>query len=116
MKISQFLSKSDPDRYIYTENGSKNQSGGFTDLKIENKIVPINANTKADVRCHVKQLDLYLSKLLTTARELDIFYLRPLPNVPEDPSKSWFAAVPIGENKLGTMVKDMFAGWYYREN
>lgn len=27
----------------------------------------------------------------------------------EYPSKPWFAAAPIGENKLGTMVKYMFA-------
>ena len=32
-----------------------------------------------------------------------------LPNAPEDPSQPWFVAAPIGENKLGTMVKDMFA-------
>ena len=109
LKISQFVRQSDPDRYIYTENGSKNQSGGFTDLRIENKVVPIYATSEAGIRCHVKQLDLYLSKLPAKARELDIFYVRPLPNAPEDPSHPWFAAAPIGENKLGTMVKDMFA-------
>ena len=42
------------------------------------------------------------------AHKLDIFYLRPLPNVPEDPTKTWFVAAPIGENKRGKMVKDMF--------
>ena len=78
LKISHFVCQSDPDRYIYTENGSKNRSGGFTDLRIENKIVPIYANSEAGIRCHVLNL------------------IR-------------FAAAPISENKLGTMVKDMFA-------
>ena len=87
------------------ENGLKNQSEGFTDLKIENKIIPIDANSEAGIRYHVKQLDLYLSKIPAKAHELDIFYLRPLP---KDPTKPWFAAAPTGKNKLGTMVKDMF--------
>ena len=52
---------------------------------------------------------MYLSKLPAKARELDVFYVRPLPNTLKDPSQPWFVAAPIGENKLGTMVKDMFA-------
>ena len=30
-----------------------------------------------------------------------------MPNASDDPSKPWFAAAPIGENILGTVVKDM---------
>ena len=108
LKLSQFVRLSNPDRYVYTENGSKNRSGGFTDLRVENKVVPILANGDAGIRCHVKQLDVYFSKLPAQARELDAFYLRPLTNAPDDPTKSWFATVPVGENKLGAMVKDMF--------
>ena len=78
-------------------------------MRIENKVVPIYANSEAGDRCHVRQLDVYLSKIPDQARELDIFYLRLLGNIPEDPSRPWFAAAPVGENKLGTMVKDMFA-------
>ena len=39
-----------------------------------------------------------------------MFYLRPvsLRTAPADPSKPWFANVPYGENKLSSMVKDMF--------
>ena len=44
LKLSQFICHSNPDRYVYAENGSKNRSGGFTDMRIENKIVPIYAN------------------------------------------------------------------------
>lgn len=109
MKISQFERLRDPDRYVYTENGSKNRSGGYRDLRVENKIVPIYANSEAGDRCHVKQLDVYLSKLLPNAQQLDIFYLRPSATTPDDPTQPWFGRSPIGENKLSSMVKDMFA-------
>ena len=107
LKLSQFVRHSNPDRYVYTENGSKNRSGGFTDMRIENKTVPIYANSEAGDRCNVKQLDKYFSKIPDQARQLDI-YLRPLGNIPNDPTRPWFAATPVGENKLGAMVKDMF--------
>ena len=77
-------------------------------MRIENKIVPIYANSEAGDRCHVKQLDAYFSKIPDQARQLDIFYLRPLGNIPDDPTRPWFAATPVGENKLGAMVKDKF--------
>ena len=41
LKVTQFTRYSNPDRFIYADNGSKNRTGGFVDLKIENKIVPI---------------------------------------------------------------------------
>ena len=34
--------------YIYTENGSKNRSGGVAQMKIENKVVPSYASTNAE--------------------------------------------------------------------
>ena len=43
------------------------------------------------------------------AKELDYFYLRPLDSTPSDPSAPWFYASPVGEHKLGGMVKDMFS-------
>ena len=79
------------------------------DMRIENKVVPIYANSEAGNRCHIRQLDTYFSKIPDQARELDIFYLRPLGNIPDDPSRPWFAAAPVGENKFCTMVKEMFA-------
>ena len=51
---------------------------------------------------------MYFSKLPSQARELDVFYLQPLTNAPDDPTKPWFATVPMDENKLGSMVKEMF--------
>lgn len=108
LKISQLSRYRNPDRYVYIENGSKNRSGGFMELHVENKVVPIYANQHCPDRCHVRLLDEYLSKVPEKARELDIFYLRPLKEVPSDPKKPWYVAVPCGENKLACMVKEMF--------
>ena len=66
-------------------------TAGFVDLKIENKIIPIYCNAIAGDRCHVKQLDLYLSKLPEKALYL-AFYFRPLPKIPEDACKPWHSA------------------------
>ena len=60
-------------------------------------------------RCPVYILDRYLSKLPRKANECDLFYLRPLPQVPTDPSAPWNVA-PVGrdtlQNKLKTMCKE----------
>ena len=59
-------------------------------------------------RCHVHLLDKYLSKLHPKA-QLHCFYMQPLGvNVVADPAKNWFSAQPCGENKLSSMVKNMF--------
>ena len=107
MKISQLVRHYNPDSYIYTENGSKNRSGGLWQLQVENKVVPIFANGDLGVRCHVRLLDEYISKLPPKAFEMDAFYMKPLDK--PLPSKPGFAAQPCGENKLACMVKDMFA-------
>ena len=78
-------------------------------MRVENKVVFIFTNGDAGMCYHVKQLDEYFSNLPAQARELDAFYLRPLANAPDDPTKPWFATVPLGEYELGTMVKDVFA-------
>ena len=51
---------------------------------------------------------MYISKMPTKAKESDYFYLRPLEYTPSDPSAPWFYDSPVGEHKLGGMVKDMF--------
>ena len=53
LKPSQFAHLYDPDRYVYTENGSKNRNGGFYQLGIDNKSVPIFENVDAGERCTV---------------------------------------------------------------
>ena len=108
LKLSQFTRCSEPeDDYIYTENSSKNRQGGIAQLRIENKVVPIFSNATAGDRCQVQIMDTYISKLPKEVKENDFFYARPLPAIPTDIEKPWFAAVPVGKNTLNTMLKDM---------
>ena len=76
-------------------------------MRINNKVVSIYANSSVDDRCHVHILDIYISKLPQEVREKDFFYARPLPAIPVDPKKPWFAPVPIDKNSLNTMLKDI---------
>ena len=80
LKISQIVRHKDPNHYVYTENGSKNRSGSFNQLRVENKCVPVFPCADASVRCHVSILDKYLSKLPPIAFTKDWFYLKPLGN------------------------------------
>ena len=91
--------------YIYTEHGSKNRSAGLGQLHLENKVVRHFEVLEAGDKDYVKILDLYVSKLPIEAIERDNFYVRPL-SVGED-GKPWFTSVPVGRNKLATMVKAM---------
>ena len=79
--------------YIYTENGSKNRSGGLAQMRVENKVVPSYVVPEVGERCHVAILDLYLSKVPSDALEKDNFYLRPLQNKPDDPCAPWFTTM-----------------------
>ena len=90
LKISQLTREKDPDRYLYTENGSKNRSGGLFQLRVENKVVPIYSCEQLGERCHVYLLDKYISKLPPKAFEMDCFYMRPLDQVHET-SSTWFS-------------------------
>ncbi len=94
----------DPERYKYTENSSKNRKGGLSLMKLEHKSVTSIANSDVGVRCHVDLLDFYISKLPSEAVEKDLFYCRPFPTAPADSSKPWYSAVPIGRNNLAKMV------------
>ena len=73
------------------------------------KCVPIFEQKGVSEHCHVRLLDLYMSKLPKDAREEDFFYARPLPVAPYDPSKPWFYARPVGKNMLNSALKDMCA-------
>ena len=111
LKVSQLVRHTEPDRYVYTENGSKNRSGGLWQMRVENKVTPIIAKPELGVRCHVSLLDKYVSKLPPKAHEIDCFYMKPFSSqsVAADSSKPWFASQPCGVNKLSLMIKDMFA-------
>ena len=107
LALSQICRQQNPDSYVYTELGSKNHKGTFTERNIPNKVVPIFSSRDLGDRCHVHILDMYYSKLPKEAFERDIFYLRPLPVCPKDPNAPWFMMTPIGRNELGKMVKSM---------
>ena len=110
LKLSQLQRMSNPDRYIYTEHGSKNHSGCLSERTISNKTVPIlSTYSKVGQRCHVYLLDYYISKMPQKAKDMDLFYLRPLDTVTDDASSPWYYSSPVGEHKLNSMVKEMFA-------
>ena len=44
LKPSQLIRKSNPDRYVYVETGSKNQTGGLKQLVAENKVAHVYAS------------------------------------------------------------------------
>ena len=72
---------------IYKENASKNRQGGIAQMRLEHKSVTIVANPVVGERCHVFLLDTYISKMPPAAVEKDIFYCKPLSNVPTDPKQ-----------------------------
>lgn len=72
-KSSQFVHAEEPNRYIYTEHGSKNRSGGLAKLNIANKQVVGYATPNKKPRCIVFLLDLYMSKLPKYTFEKDVF-------------------------------------------
>lgn len=107
LKPSQFARCVDPDRYVYTEHGSKNRNGGFYQLHVDNKRVEILKNPEAGRhRCLVSLLDLYLEKLPPEAKEKDIFYCRPLQCYKD--KTVWYSAQPRGKHFLNNIVKTMF--------
>ena len=95
--------------YTYREFGSKNRQGGFSSLNSDNKVVKQYENLSGSGPCHVKILDIYLSKLPTKAKENDVFYLTPLPKRPPDGTKPWYTITPVGKNRLNGLLKEMCA-------
>ena len=104
LKLSQF--SRNVEHYQYEENSSKNRQGGWAQMRIEKKSVPMYANPEAGDRCHVKILDLYFNRLSEEAKK-NIFYTRPVPTLPKNPYDPWYCAVPYGKNKLSSMFKEM---------
>ena len=95
--------------YSYTEFGSKNRQGGLSSLNLQNKVIRQYENTTGSEACHVKILDRYLQVLPSEAVDKDVFYLTPLPKVPTDTTRPWFKTIPVGKNRLNTMLKEMCA-------
>lgn len=102
---SQFLRAENPDSYMYVEHGSKNRSGGLAQLRQENKCVSFYSLPEEAPRCLVYFMDRYLDKLPKFAFDNDVLYCRPMVKAPlEGP---WYHPVPVGRNKLASMVKQM---------
>ena len=72
--ISQLQRLYKPDRYVYSENASKNRPGGITQTRLCHKSVTIVANPLAGTHCHVFLLDRYINKLPKGAIEKDLFF------------------------------------------
>ena len=106
-KISQLKRLNNPNRYVYTENSSKNRYGGVKQLHIKNKFVPIVTVPELGRKCNVFILDTYLQKLPPEAMQHDNFYVCSLPVF--NTSKPWYTAKPIGRNTLASMVKEICA-------
>ena len=102
--FGQLTRGTNPIRYTYVEHGSKNHSGGVSDLTDGKTVTIVHSHGS---RSHTMLLDLYLSKIPSEARQPNSrFYLRPLPFTPTG-SRSWFWNSPLGTKKIQTMVKDM---------
>ena len=86
---------------------SRNRNGSIRQLHVKSKTVSVYACRDAGVKCPVYLLDLYISKLLPKAVENDIFYVRPLDEVPEDPSAPWCSVTPVGKLTLNEKVKKL---------
>ena len=87
---SQLQRLYNPDRYVYKENASKNRQGGIVQMRLEHKSVTIVANPLVGDWCHVFLLDTYIGKLPQCAIEKDVFYCKPLSNVPTDITSPWY--------------------------
>ena len=93
--------------YVYTEYGSKNHQGGFNSFNLKNKVVRQHESLTDTTRCHVHILDKYFAVVPREVKNDQVFYLKPLSEVPSDPTKPWFTKTPIGRNRLNVMLKEM---------
>lgn len=107
MKISQFWKEYEPLHYVYTEYASKHRAGSLAQLRVKNKVFPIDSVPAAGTRCHVNVLDQYFSKLPPEAFECDNFYYQPLSAISATSSSPWFSANSIGRSALAKMVKEI---------
>ena len=117
MKVTQFvidevenpwLPSEKIKRLTYTENGSKNRSGGMHQVHLDNKVVHHYANGSIGNRCLLLLVELYISKLPESAFEKELFYCRPVPVKHMKDDKPWYYDTPVGHNILKTKLKVMF--------
>lgn len=85
-----------PPRYVYTECASKKSAGGLAQLRVKNKVVPIDAVPEAGNCCLVYVHDHYMQRFQGKRLRRTI------------PSQPWFHTIPVGKNLLGQMVKKIY--------
>ena len=109
LKISQIQRFDSPPPYEYTELVPKNHSGSLISYQLKNKVVPVLQDESLGNQCHVYVLDLYLSKIPSSARAQDVFYLRPKPVDMED-DNPWYSSQQIGRNHISQLLKKICSG------
>ena len=110
LRPSQVRRHTNPDRYMYTKNVSKTCNGTIKHLHVPNKIVPLFRSPEAGERCPVYILDIYYSKLPKEAVANDVFFFRPLEEVPIDSASPWYSgSQSIGKNTLEHKLSRMCA-------
>ena len=99
LEPSQFEGGHNPDRYTYTENGSKNHRGGFGTLHDSNKVVTVYSTLIREAGDRLKDvvylLDYYFSKFPQPPLSMEFMYLQPKCQVPADPKELWFYPNPL---------------------
>ena len=106
LKLSQLTRLRNPDRYVDVENSSKTRGGGLGQLHLEHKKVSVYASSSTGSRCHVRILNIYISKLSSGAKEKDLFYCKSLSK--PSPYGPWFYCQLYRKNTSSKMVPMMF--------
>ena len=85
-----------PAYLLYTENASKNNTGGLAQRKVQPKQVVHHSNTSNPERCFVQLFKKYCQHC-PSVKKTSAFYLTPLKKPKGD---IWFGTTPIGHNTL----------------
>ena len=91
---------------LYSEGVSKTNQGGLKHRKLTPRSSRAYANVECPERCVVRIVDTYMKRCPKDSL-LNAFYLKPLQKFK---GKSvWYSTVPLGHNKLNSMVKTMMS-------
>ena len=94
-----------PPYLVYTENISKNNTGGMAQRKLQPKQVMRHSNTSNQSRCFVHLFKEYVQHC-PKERKTTCFYLTALKKPKGD---VWYSDTPVGHNTLSKTVKRLCA-------
>ena len=100
-QIELFEPDDGPAYLVYTENVSKNNTGGLAQRKVQAKQVVHHSNTSNPERCFVQLFKIYCQHC-PQVNKSSAFYLTPLKKPKGD---IWYGTTPIGHNTLSKTVK-----------